>query len=264
MNKWVSKSLRLARSKGYLDELSQIYPSEIPPQRPLSKEERQAIQSYYEKKDWLTLLKALFALTKINHPFPIEHPYASLMRQIPELIDINPRICQQLGEALLSMPVQQLVAGCERPIDINRRMGPVFRKWLKQYFTSQGYKFLQEHGFDSTDTSFLDAADTSILNYINRKLGIKTTRGRDLLAKIKGKHVVGEARFLSTSGGSQTRDLVETISFIKSTKKTVVAVGVVDGIVWFDKKYIGMLSALEEDEPVLTALLLQDFLENLS
>jgi hypothetical protein len=109
---------------------------------------------------------------------------------------------------------------------------------------------------------FLDARDKVILDYVNKKLSVKLERGRDFLAKVGNKYVVGEARFLSSSGGSQTRDLRETISFIKSLKGEVCAVGVVDGIVWFNKKYVEMLAELKEDEVILTALLLKDFLED--
>ena len=101
------------------------------------------------------------------------------------------------------------------------------------------------------------------MDYVNRKLKLSLERGRDFLFKVENKFVIGEARFLSTSGGSQTRDLIETIEFIKSLKGQIIAVGVLDGIVWFNKSYVKRLSELEDDEPALTVLLLKDFLEGL-
>ncbi|MGC8961707.1 MAG: hypothetical protein ACP5K1_04595, partial [Candidatus Bathyarchaeia archaeon] len=104
---------------------------------------------------------------------------------------------------------------------------------------------------------------TGIMKYLNEKYGYVLDRGRDLLFRTKDKFVVGEALFLSTYGGSQTRDLKETIEFVKKMKGRIVAVGILDGIVWFDGRYIKLLSGLAGDEPVLTALLLKDFLESL-
>jgi hypothetical protein len=263
LNKWVKKSIEVANSRGYLDKLIEIYPAMILPRRPLEDDARREISSLYEKKDWQELLKLLLRLTRREHPFPIEHPYASIFRQKQGLIETNPETFRKLGEAILSMPIEDVIKGCERPADINRVMGSAFQSWLKRFFPAHGIPVLPESEFEEFQgLCFLDARDKVILDYVNKKLGVKLERGRDFLAKVGNKYVVGEARFLSSSGGSQTRDLRETTSFIKSLKGKVCAVGVVDGIVWFNKKYVEMLAELGEDEVILTALLLKDFLED--
>jgi len=43
-------------------------------------------------------------------------------------------------------------------------------------------------------------------------------------------------------------------------KNRITAVGVLDGIIWFNRSYVKRLSDLEDDEPALTALLLEDIL----
>jgi hypothetical protein len=162
------------------------------------------------------------------------------------------------------MPVEDVIRGAERPIDINRVMGQAFYNWLRRYFPSRGIPILRESQFsDYAGRAFFDGRNADILRYVARALGRKLERGRDFLFKTGGKSVIGEARFLSTSGGSQTRDLNETIEFIKRTKGKVIGVGVLDGIVWFNKSYTKRLSSLGTQEPALTVLLLEDFLESL-
>ena len=166
---------------------------------------------------------------------------------------------QELGEALLTLSLDELIRGAERPADINRVMGSAFRNWLR----SLGYPMLSQSDFDVSDTpAFLDAANAAILNYAHSKLAIPLKRGRDFLFKGRKKYVIGEARFLSTKGGSQTRDLREAIEFSREAKHSIIiAVVILDGVAWFDKAYINMLSELKDDEPALTALLLHEFLE---
>lgn len=264
MSEWVQKSIELAVSQDYLNRLSQIYPATPFPPRPLDENIRKRIVALHQQKDWQKLLGVLFEQTKHGHPFPIEHPYASILRQKPKLIESNPKMVQRLGEMLLSMSVEEILRGTERAIDINRVMGSAFHNWLRRYFPSQGIPILPEYKFESYDgIAFLDAKNAAILNYVNRKLGHKLERGRDFLVKVADKFVVGEARFLSTSGGSQTRDLKETIEFIRSTKGKIMAVGILDGIVWFNRSYVTRLLSLKDDEHALTVLLLKDFLKSL-
>jgi len=264
MNEWVGRSVEIANSQGYLDKLSQIYPSTPLPRRPLNGQVKKDIISLHESSEAKELVKLLLKLTKYGHPFPIEHPYASIFRQKPKLIQQNPKTFEKLGEIILSMSVEDVIRGCERPIDINRVMGQAFHNWLRQYFPKHGIPILPERQFNSYNgRAFFDGKNARILNYVNQRLKLSLERGRDFLFKVGNKFVIGEARFLSTSGGSQTRDIIETREFIRSMKGQIIAVGVLDGIVWFNRRYVRLLSELKEDEPALTVLLLKDFLESL-
>jgi len=264
MGKWVEKSLKIANSHGYLDRLAEIYPAKTLPRRSLNDEDRAKLKRLHQKRNWKELLQMLFRFTKEGHPFPIEHPYASILRQKPDLAKKNLGTFEKLGREMLSMPIGDLIRGCERPIDLNRAMGSAFFNWVRKYFPDRKIPILPESEFERHEgLCFLNARNAAILDYVKRKLGITLERGRDLLAKKGDKYVIGEARFLSTSGGSQTRDLRETIGFVRGLKGKVSAIGVVDGIVWFNRSYVNMLSKLADDEVVLTALLLEDFLEAL-
>lgn len=263
MNEWVEKSIEIANSAGYLDNLSKIYPASVLPRRPLGSIDRQEIKSLHERGDFKGLILFLLGLTKRGHPFPIEHPYASIFRQKRWLIQNNPEVFQLLEKIVMSMSVEDILRGCERPIDLNRVMGQAFQNWLRTYFLNQGTPILPEIEFSGyAKGAFLDGKDAKILDYVNRKLGYSLERGRDFIYKIGDRFVIGEARFLSTSGGSQSRDLNETINFIREVKGRVTAVGVLDGIIWFNRSYVNRLSSLKDDEAAFTVLLLDEFLEN--
>mgnify|MGYP001065128895 FL=1 len=264
MNEWVRRSLELANAEGYLDRVAQIYPAAALPVRPLNEQVKESIQSLHEQGDLTSLLELLLKITKEGHPFPIEHPYASIFRQKPALVKKNPLVFRELGEIILSMPVDDVIKGAERPIDINRVMGQAFYNWLRNYFPRRRIPILPRSRFiDYEDGAFFDGRNSDILGYVTQTLGRTLERGRDFLYRIGDKFVIGEARFLSTSGGSQTRDLNETKQFIEGNKGKIIGVGVLDGIVWFNKSYVGTLSSLRDDEPALTALLLEDFLKSL-
>lgn len=94
-------------------------------------------------------------------------------------------------------------------------------------------------------------------------MGVRLTRGRGFIAKVGDKFVIGEARFLSTSGGSQGRDVREAVSFAKDKVGKVIKMAVLDGMVWFDKRMLAVPQSLEDDEPALSVLLLEDLLESL-
>jgi hypothetical protein len=264
VNEWVRRSLEIANSPGYLDKLNAIYPADRPPRRPLSRSTKKAITQLHNEKRGDKLVSLLLALEKEGHPFPFEHPYASLFRKHVDLLEKNPKTVQQIGNALLELSVKEIINGCERPPDINRIMGPMFRNWLHQYFPGRGYPVLPEGNFESyPGPAFLDAANSAILHYVAEKLGYDFKRGRDFLARVGKDYVIGEARFFSTSGGSQNRDLEQTIDFARSARVGLVPVAVVDGVAWFNKGYREKLSNLKTGEIALTALALEDFLKSL-
>lgn len=74
MNEWIERSLRVANSAGYLERLTDIYPAELRPNRPLGADIKKQIESLHREGNWQGLLGKLFELMKGGHPFPFEHP----------------------------------------------------------------------------------------------------------------------------------------------------------------------------------------------
>lgn len=266
MNVWAEKSIKIANSPGYLDALSMIYLAIPGSDRPTSQQERQTIKQLHLEQRGSELVKLLLNLKRKGHPFPFEHPYISLlMRKNPDLFKRNPQTVKVIGEILLSMEPKDIIRGCERPADINRMMGPMFRNWSQKHFPAAGYPLVPKPQFQSSKgIVFLAGTDAELREYANTILGCNLSRGVDFLAKLDGgKYLVGEARFLSAVGGSQNRDLDATLEFTRTKVGNAIRVAILDGIVWLHKGYLFRISKLDEDEHALSALLLQEFLDSL-
>jgi len=85
-------------------------------------------------------------------------------------------------------------------------------------------------------------------------------------------YVIGEARFLSTPGGSQNRDLDNTLRFVeimeeiaaRSMEVKLKGVALLDGIVWFYSPYVKqVVTRAINDRIVMSALFLEEYLLDL-
>jgi len=73
---------------------------------------------------------------------------------------------------------------------------------------------------------------------------------------------LGEAKFLTTSGGTQNNQFNSAIDIAKINKDKAFGLAVLDGIVWFDSN-IYMHRAIKNFKgAALSALLLKDFIKN--
>ena len=176
------------------------------------------------------------------------------------------------------MGINKIIEGVERPTDINRIMGQMFRKWIRERLAKQGgfrlVPLSQFKTYSEREITILDISrDQMVTDFIKDEYGKEVAKefgekGRDLLANVQGKYVVVEARFLSTPGGSQSRDLDEALSFVRRINNKIalpnlIAAAALDGIMWFYNPYLNKLKALNLNEYALSALLLEDFLKSL-
>jgi hypothetical protein len=281
-NEWVEKSIKLAWGSDYLDQLMAIYPAIPGLRKPLPKEVKRGIEGSFSNGNSKSLIKAILLAREHGFPFPFEHPYAALIGGLPDktkniLLDKNPVLVETIGKVLFGIGKEDLVKGMERPPDINRQLGPAFRQWLQRTFSSsRGYCF----GTDLLSCPkgkimFFDGADSAIESYIHDVLKISlhnVSFRRDILVSVEGQIIVGEARFLSTSGGSQTRDISNTLNFVQAINKSKIsdftAVAIIDGIVWFNAAYKKEMQNAPVNVPIMSALLIESYLrmiqENIS
>lgn len=88
-------------------------------------------------------------------------------------------------------------------------------------------------------------------------MNVKNLRkGIDFILKINDKFILGEAKFLTTSGGTQNNQFNGAIDVAKIKKGNIIGVAVLDGIVWLDSN-IYMHRAIKNFKgAALSALLL--------
>lgn len=267
MNKWVGKSLKLAEGQGYLDRLAAIYPVGLEAESSrLTREETAEIKKLYRGWDKEKMLHKLIELER----FPYDEPYIGYFRIDRDALRRNPKTQARIVAKLKSMGIKKVLIGANKAKSESRKFGQSFRKWIREEWGgavyTDGNAFLEARGI-----AFLDGGDKKLKEFAAKHFKYRRTKGLDFIARVNGKVVLGEAKFISAGGGTQDKSFREGISFLEGTTKNVYYVAVLDGIIWSrkngdSKKKVNLYSSLEElgnNEIALSALLLKDFLKSL-
>jgi len=285
LNEWAKRTLELATNGNYLDRLLEIYPAKLPPGRPLPQDVKQKIVDLYHKGEYEKLVILLIELKDRNYPFPIEHPYAALLRHLSRtkrysVIKRNPQIIKELADLLVSLGLNNIIRGVERPKDINRTLGVAFKAWVNKKFRETPFKVVDNHNLllkcSNNEICIYVGPDEKIAEFIKFYLRLKEPEDRffdrDIIVKVKNLYIVGEARFLSTPGGSQNRDLDNTLRFVETmeniagstTDIKVKGIALIDGVVWFHNSYVKQIKQRAiNDRVVMSALFLKEYLLDL-
>lgn len=283
INEWAYKTLELASNGNYLDRLLEIYPAVLPPTRPLPNNIKESIRNLYREKKYEELVTLLIKLKDESYPFPIEHPYASLLRHLRKriresVIKRNPMVIKELADLIISLGLNNIIRGVERPKDINRTLGTTFKNWVRRKFTKAPFKIVNDYilllNCGNDEICIYAGRDEQIAEFIRRYLDLKEPEDgffdRDIIVNVKNFYIIGEARFLSTPGGSQNRDLDNTLRFVEVMEKIttnikpVIGIALLDGVVWFHNPYINQIKQRAiGNRIVMSAVFLEEFLLDL-
>jgi len=161
MNEWVSKSIKIANSSGYLDRLHEIYPVVHEAERKVTKELEAQLKRVYDKDDDVALVKELLKLEK----FPIKDPYVAFLRKKDAFIGYNPETVARIAKRIRDMGFQEMMRSIKEPKEFNRQIGPLFKRWIHQI----GYPVLAEAEFKEydQDVAFLQGDDRQLQNFAN-------------------------------------------------------------------------------------------------
>jgi hypothetical protein len=262
MNKWVSQSIKLAKGNFYLDKLLNIYPLNEVSRELIVEEESPELKTLLETRDCFALIKELIRLKKLGFKFPIDNPYISFLSHYKEAIEKNPKTVKVICESLYKMDYRILKERLEAPKRASRRIGPMFRNWLKRKF-----EFVSIESFaNAKETVFLDGGDRALKVYAEKQLGCnlgELSKGLDFVAKVGSKYVIGTAKFITDFGGSQDNQFFEAIRFVQEVgiPTNIVKIAIIDGVAWLDGKMLDLLKKeFKNNEICLSALLLKDFL----
>ncbi len=264
MNTWIKKSIELANSNGYLDKLSNVYPVNIGVGREINQKKRKDIEVAFKNKNKKELILTLLELER----FPFDDPYVGFIRKDPKALDKNPATTKRISERLFRTGLEGIIDGSLRPSSSSRQMGQMFQKWLYKL----NYPILKPDNFLTTKSqvAILAGGDKALKEFAHKKLGYKGPKGLDLVFKVGDKFVIGEAKFISTSGGTQDKSFRETINFIKKKDKKTIRIAVIDGVVWLSankaarkaKNLYQTVRNLSNNQIALSSLLLNDFLKS--
>lgn len=258
VNEWTKKSIELANKKNYLDQLYDVYPLEIGPERHIDASLIKNVQKAHKEKTGLNLISSLLELER----FPIDYPYASMFRQNSDLLKLNPHTTERIATPLLQMDFSKLLTLCMIPKAPNTQMGPLFHNYVKRL----GYPILSNSEFeDAKGVAFLEGSDKDLQIYANQELDCALRKGLDLLFKVRGEYFIGEAKFLGSSGGNQNKSFDEALDFLGAHRGNATRTAVLDGVVWFENLNQKMQREIrKQDSVALSALLLKDYVESVS
>lgn len=264
MDKWVQKSINLAKSKYYLDRLMEIYPPDEISRGKIIEEESPSLKEIFQEKNCTKLVKELIRLKKCGFKFPIENPYISFLSHYEDAIDKNPRTIKKICDKIFEMNYDELKERLEAPKKASRRIGPMFKTWLKNSFI-----FLDINEFNKINNKiiFLNGGDKFLKEYAKGELKCRfreLSKGLDFVAKIDSdKYIIGTAKFITDFGGSQDNQFKEAVSLVKETQSpsNVIKVAIIDGVSWLGGEMKSILESLEKNEFCFSALLLVEFIK---
>lgn len=257
MNEWVNKSIEIANSKGYLDRLHEVYPVTIESERKLNNNIKRQLKITYEKRDCTKLFRMLLKFKK----FPIKDPYVAFLRKKDVFIDYNPRTVERITNRLYDIGFDEMIEGIEEPKEFNRQIGTLFKAWIPKI----GYPLLSRLDFEKYEgIAFLQGSDNELKDYANNYLGCELSKAPDLIAKKYENYVIGEAKFLTETGGHQNAQFEDAMRLIKSPIENAIPIAVLDGVVWVQGKTKIFKAVCNLKEIALTSLLLKEFIEQLN
>lgn len=259
MNYFTKQSIILANQKNYLDLLFAVYPLSPDSIREIDRRVWGKIEKSFNNQDNISLFKALLELKL----FPIKDGYVPYFRRDPTAIDRNPKTVNRICGRVRELGIEKLYEKCTQPKETNRQMGPLFRRWVES--GTLGLTPVSEYRFKSNnDDAILAGSDASLMEYAKRYLGYKRDKGVDFLGRFNGKYVIGEAKFISDEGGHQNDQFLDAMTTIESPSRSdVINIAILDGVLYIPGKKKMYMHITQNDVPVMSAILLRDYLYQL-
>jgi hypothetical protein len=260
MNYWTELSIDYANQRSYLDDLFQVYPTIPDGIRDISKTRWGNIEKAFIDRNNEELLNELLKLEL----FPIKNSYIAYLKQDPLSIHRNPKTIDRICGRLYQMGLKKIYERCSEPKETNRQIGPMFNNWLKS--KALGLQPVPLEDFISNNSNaILGGTDLEKMKFAQLHLNYHRNKGLDLVARFNGKYVIGEAKFLSSDGGSQNSDFEDAIATIEAKDANAIKVAILDGILYIpsNKKMHKYITNPYKDYNIMSSLVLLEFLYQL-
>lgn len=261
MKQFLEWSIEYAANKAYLDDLFKVYPTIPNAIRDIDKSVWGNIEDAYIKRDDEALIRHLLQLDL----FPIKDSYIAYMKHDNGAISRNPETIRRVACEIYDMDLKDVYEKCSQPKETNRQIGPMFKNWIKK--KTLGYDVLCLDDFVSTDkNAILDGTDKEMKDFAHEHLGYEHDKGLDFLARISGKYIIGEAKFLTEYGGHQNAQFNDAISTISAkVKRNVIKIAILDGVLYIkgNNKMYREITTTYKNYNIMSALVLRTFLHTI-
>jgi len=256
MNPFLQLSIEYAQQRSYLDDLYSVYHTIPNGIREINQTVWTRVVKAFNDNDKEALILNLLDLKL----FPLKDSYVSFLRNDRSAISRNPKTVNRLACEIMDMGLDKIYDCCSQPKEKNRQMGPMFKNYLRS--GRLGFPILQIEEFvDTSSDAILDAGDTIMKDFAEKQLGYSHTKGLDLIARVNGHYVIGEAKFLTDFGGHQNSQFHDAVSTLECGANAI-KVAILDGVLYIKGK--GMMyndiTTIHKNHNIMSALLLRNFL----
>jgi len=256
MNYWTELSIQFANQRNYLDELFAVYPLAPDVIREINSSIWKNIEKAFISKNDFNLMEGLLKLEL----FPIKDSYIAYLRKDKTAIERNPETVKRICGRLYEMGLEKIYARSTEPKETNRQIGPLFRRWLN--LKTLGLPILTELEFLTTkENAVLDGNDAQLKQFAMPHLNYKEHKGLDFVARMHGKYIIGEAKFLTDFGGHQDRQFADGLTLLKNNTADAIKIAIYDGVLYIKNKsnFHNFLTTHQEEYNILSSLMLRNF-----
>jgi hypothetical protein len=260
MDYWTELSVQFANQRNYLDQLFKVYPTIPEGIRDIDEEKWKKISVAFEKKNNEELLTHLLELEL----FPIKDSYVAYLKRDKTALQRNPQTVQRLCSRLYEMGLDEIFEKSSEPKETNRQIGPLFRRWLQK--ETLGFKLMNIKRFSITRSdAILDASDAEQMSFAKKYLKYRGTKGLDFVARVNGKYVIGEAKFLTDFGGHQNAQFEDAKNLLKDKSAKAIKIAILDGVLYIESKnkMYNFLVKHKQQYNIMSSLVLKEFLYQL-
>jgi hypothetical protein len=255
MNPWSLKTIELVTTQNYLDQLQLIYAHEEGERNVLTAT-LDSIRVSFEAKDETKLMDQLLSLEK----FPYKDSYVGFLRKDRTAITRNPETVKRICNRLYVMGIDKVIEGVNQSKEANTRRGPQFSNWIKQNFVIADMKTFVK---SKDGIVVLGGTELEARNFCNNTIGIAVSKRPDIVAKVGTKYIVGEAKFLSSTGGNQGTGFEDGMKLASNSYGSAYKIFVLDGIHWIEKGSAPYKRIESSNATIFSILLLKEYLESL-
>jgi len=141
-------------------------------------------------------------------------------------------------------------------------MGQLFRKWLEK--KTLGLPILDSDSFlETEDDAILRGGDRELGDFAREHMNYVRDKGLDLVARIGGRYVIGEAKFLTDFGGHQKSQFNDALALLKRDEVGAVKVAILDGVLYV-RNNSAMFNAVTGGRyNIMSSLVLREYLHSL-
>ena len=259
MNYFTEQSIELANQRDYLDQLFAVYPLSPDSIRQIDETLWRNVEHYYNHNDNEGLFRSLLQLEL----FPVKDGYVPYFRKDITAIERNPNTVNRICGRVRELGLDRLYEKCTEPKETNRQMGQLFRRWVNRG-TLGIFPVSIDDFLLNDDNAILEGSDAQLKSFAEEHLGYTRNKGVDFIARFNHKYIIGEAKFISDEGGHQNDQFLDAMTTLQTpTMDNVINIAILDGVLYIPSRKKMYTEITTNDVPVMSALLLRDFLYSL-